>query len=138
MRILWCIGLLLLWKHSFSQDTCRPKYDLKVQYLSVDSLRIAYVEKGNGQPVIFIHGLGGNSSHWLKSIHQLSNKFKCIAIDLPGYGYSEKNIFLNGKDQLQFFTDRIISFIKKRKLKKVVLVGHSMGGQIAMIAAIQY
>ena len=128
----------MLWKHSYSQDTCKPLYNLPVQKMQVmDKLQLAYVEKGSGQPIIFIHGLGGNLSHWLKQVNALSNKFKCIAVDLPGYGYSDKS-FTTTKNQLAFYADVLYSFIEKKGLKNVTLAGHSMGGQIAMMMAIEH
>ena len=139
MKKVLSILLLLLWKLSFSQDTCKPRYDLPVHYEQLSQgLHLAFVEQGNGKPVLFIHGLGGNISHWLKSVHELSKKYHCLAIDLPGYGYSDKTFSPAGKDQVQFFADILADFITHRKLGKLILAGHSMGGQIAMVMAIQH
>ena len=137
MRKIWFILILLQCKHSFSQDSCKPKYELPVQKQQLSGLNMAYVEKGKGQPVVFIHGLGGNLSHWTKAVKKLSTTYKCIAVDLPGYGYSDKKFSTNDKDQLQFYADMLTEFIQKKNLKKIVVAGHSMGAQIAMILAIQ-
>ena len=137
MRKIWFILILLQCKHSFSQDSCKPKYELPVQKQQLSALNMAYVEKGKGQPVVFIHGLGGNLSHWTKAVKKLSTTYKCIAVDLPGYGYSDKKFSTNDKDQLQFYADMLTEFIQKKNLKKIVVAGHSMGAQIAMILAIQ-
>src|SRR5215203_239973 len=138
MRKLWFILILLQCKHSFSQDSCKPKYELPVQKQQVSGLNMAYVETGKGQSIVFIHGLGGNLSHWIKAVKNLAATYKCIAVDLPGYGYSDKKFSTNEKDQLQFYSDMLTQFIQKKKLKKVVVAGHSMGGQIAIILAIQH
>lgn len=137
MKKLWFIGLLLLWKLSFSQDSCKPVYNLPVKFAKINDVNLAYVEVGKGDPIIFIHGLGGNSSHWLKVFQHLSKSYKCIAIDLPGYGYSDLNFASGEKDLLGFYSKKLIQFIAQKKINKPVLVGHSMGGQIAMITAIQ-
>lgn len=139
MRKWWSILLmLLLIKQGFSQDTCLPKYALPVKNIRLQQqVDLAYIEQGKGRSIIFIHGLGGNLSHWQKSVQALSDKFCCIAIDLPGYGHSGKTFTTGGKDQLQFYADVITEFIKQKKLKKVTLAGHSMGGQIATIVALQ-
>jgi pimeloyl-ACP methyl ester carboxylesterase len=120
-----------------AQDTCLPKYNLPVKTIELSSGKLAYVENGKGQTILFIHGLGGNLSHWLKSVEELSAAYNCIAIDLPGYGWSDKQVDTKGKDRLQFYADAIAEFLKKKKIKKVVLVGHSMGAQTAIIAALQ-
>lgn len=138
MKKLLFIAMLLLWKHSDAQDSCKPKYDLPVQKLQVmENLSVAYVEKGAGETILFVHGLGGNLSHWLKVVDALSKTYHCIAVDLPGYGYSNKS-FTTDKDQLTFYADVLASFIEKKGLKNVVLAGHSMGGQIAIITAINH
>lgn len=138
MKTWWFIGILFLQKLSFSQDSCLPQYRLPVQHVQVNSVNIAYVEKGKGKPILFIHGLGGNLSHWLKSVESLSKKYRCIALDLPGYGRSDKQFTPQGVDQLQYYSDILKGFIDRKKLKDVVLAGHSMGAQIAIIAGLQY
>jgi pimeloyl-ACP methyl ester carboxylesterase len=137
MKRWWFIWILLLCRHSFSQDACLPVYDLPVQKIQLsNNINIAYVEAGQGKPLIFIHGLGGNLSHFTKNVRELSSNYNVIAIDLPGYGHSVQNI--SGDDPLQKYADVIAEFIKKKQLKKVTLAGHSMGGQIAIITALSH
>jgi pimeloyl-ACP methyl ester carboxylesterase len=136
MKKLWFIGILLLWKPSFSQDSCRPRYDLPVQTAVIEGQQLAYVQEGHGPAILFIHGLGGNLSHWLKNVHGLSSQFTCIAVDLPGYGYSGKSFGVPA-DPLQFYADVLFAFLKEKKLKRVMIVGHSMGAQLAMLMAAQ-
>ena len=138
MKELFTIfAALLFLSAAHAQDTCLPKYNLPVKTIELSSGKLAYVEKGRGQTILFIHGLGGNISHWLKSVNALSASYTCIAIDLPGYGWSDKNVDTKGKDRLQFYADAITEFIKKKKIKKVMLAGHSMGAQVAIITALQ-
>ncbi|MEQ1797300.1 MAG: alpha/beta hydrolase [Lacibacter sp.] len=120
-----------------AQENCLPQYDLPVKTIQLSSGKLAYIEKGKGKTILFIHGLGGNSSHWAKSVKELSSTNTCIAIDLPGYGWSDKQVDTKGKDQLQFYADVIAEFLQKKKIKKVILAGHSMGGQIAIITSLQ-
>ena len=138
MKKWWFIWILLLCMHSFSQESCLPDYDLPVQKIQLgNNLQLAYVEAGKGRPLIFIHGLGGNLSHFTKNIKGLSSDYRVIAIDLPGYGHSLQE-YDAGNDPLQLYAEVIAEFIKKKKLKKVALAGHSMGGQIAVIAALSH
>ncbi len=120
-----------------AQDSCRPVYNLPVKTIELSSGKLAYIEKGKGKTILFIHGLGGNLSHWLKQVNELSATCRCIAIDLPGYAWSDKKIDSNKKDRLQFYADAVSEFLKKKKIKKVIITGHSMGGQTAIITALQ-
>ena len=138
MRKLLTITFLILFVcRVHAQDSCLPVYNLPVKYMQLSSGKLAYVEKGKGQVILFIHGLGGNISHWLKSVNELSSAYRCIAIDLPGYGWSDKRVDTKGKDQLQFYADVIDAFLKKKKIKKLTIAGHSMGAQLAVISALQ-
>ena len=138
MKKLLLISTVLLFATiAVAQQNCMPVYSLPVKKMQLSFGKLAYVEKGRGQTILFIHGLGGNMSHWFKSINELSAGYKCIALDLPGYGWSDKNIDTTGKDRLQFYAAAIGEFLKKKKIKKVILTGHSMGAQIAIITALQ-
>lgn len=132
------IAMLWWWKGSAAQDACRPDYGLPVHKTEVaPGVQMAYVEKGKGETILFVHGLGGNLSHWLKVIASLAINYHCIAVDLPGYGWSDKN-FTTDKNQLVFYADALNLFIEKKGLRNVTLAGHSMGGQVAVIAALQH
>ncbi len=138
MKKLLLISTVQLFANiAVAQQNCLPVYNLPVKTIQLSFGKLAYVEKGRGQTILFIHGLGGNLSHWLKSVNELSALHKCIALDLPGYGWSDKNIDTEVKDRLQFYADAVSEFLKKKKIKKVILAGHSMGAQVAIITALQ-
>ena len=107
------------------------QYPYEVHRLQIsDSLNIAYVDEGQGKcTLLFIHGLGSNLKAWQKTIDSLRAEYRCIALDLPGYGKSAGGDFAY---DMQFFAAAVDAFIKKMRLKNVVLVGHSMGGQVAL------
>ena len=136
-KILTIITAILFISGAGAQDSCFAVYNMPVKTIMLSSGKLAYVEKGSGKTILFIHGLGGNLSHWLKSVNELSGSYKCIAIDLPGYGWSDKSVDTKGKDRVQFYADAITEFLKKKKIKKVMLAGHSMGAQVAIITALQ-
>lgn len=101
-----------------------------------DSLELAYTDHGQGEyTLLFIHGLGSYMPVWQKNIASLESQFRCIAVDLPGYGKSSKNDY---PYSLHFFSETLIQFIDQLQLKKVIPVGHSMGGQIAVTMALKY
>lgn len=112
-------------------------YEYNVETISLsNNTSIAYVEQGQGaQTLLFIHGLGSYLPAWNKNLQELSKNYRCIAIDLPGYGKSSKG---NYKFSMTYYAQVIKEFAEKKKLDNLVLVGHSMGGQIALTAAWQY
>lgn len=117
---------------------CLPAYGFSSRQVQVDSLRISYTEAGKGEPLLMIHGLGGNASHWKRNMEQLSKTYHCIAVDLPGYGSSEPANRTDAASQLDFYAGTLAAFMKKLQLPSAVVMGHSMGGQVAMILALEH
>jgi pimeloyl-ACP methyl ester carboxylesterase len=110
-------------------------YEVKKVNLSND-IEIAYMDEGKGsETILFIHGLGSYSPAWKRNIEGLKDSYRCVAIDLPGYGKSSKNPH---SGMMTFYADVVNEFIQKLELGKVTLAGHSMGGQISMITSMQY
>lgn len=116
------------------KDYWQYPYEVKSIQLT-DNQSIAYIDEGKGkQNLVMIHGLGSYLPAWQKMIAILSTDYRCIAIDLPGYGQS------SGGDHaydMDFFADSVEEFIKVMELENVVLVGHSMGAQIAMTLSLK-
>jgi len=113
------------------------KYPYEVKYAELPGkIRLAYVDEGKGdQTIIFIHGLGSYLKSWQKNIEGLKDHYRCIAIDLPGYGKSSK---APHSGMMSFYAGVISDLIDELNLKNVVIAGHSMGGQIAMMFAVNY
>ncbi len=102
------------------------------KYVKINKVSIAYTEHGEGTPVLFVHGFASFSFSWMKLIECLPSGFRYITIDLKGYGYSEKKCDAH----LAIYDQAIIlaAFIRRMHLHDVVLVGHSMGGIISLVA----
>ena len=97
---------------------------------------MAYVDEGSGpNTLLFIHGLANYALVWKKNIETLKQHFRCIAIDLPGNGLSDKN---EHDYSMRFYADAVHDFINALKLQRVTIVGHSMGGQVAMTLLLNY
>lgn len=103
---------------------------------ALDNTKISYIDQGSGdKTIILVHGLASNAGFWRYNIPVLSKKYRVIAIDLPGYGKSQKGEYTYS---MSFYADQIKKLIDELKLKNVVYVGHSMGGQIGIVLAIKY
>ncbi|MEX1367987.1 MAG: alpha/beta fold hydrolase [Nannocystaceae bacterium] len=105
--------------------------------MKVGSVAVRYTEHGQGeQTLLLIHGLGSYLPVWMHNIPALARDYRVIAIDLPGYGKSTKSNRLSYS--MEFFAGVVQGVIDKLALGRPVLVGHSMGGQIALTHALAY
>ncbi|MEN7547143.1 alpha/beta hydrolase [Rapidithrix thailandica] len=120
----------------FIKDIIAP-YPYPEKYIQLaDSIEVAYLDEGQGkQTLLFIHGLASYMTAWEKTLGELSQNYRCVAVDLPGYGRSSKGHY---PSTMSFYAEIISSLIHRLKLKNVTLVGHSMGGQIAVTAALKF
>lgn len=122
----------MCWFNAVGQNQIKDilNYNEEVEKILIAKEKIAFVEAGSGEKtLLFIHGLSSNLQAWNKNISALKNDYRCIAVDLPGYGKSTKN---RTTYSLADYAGFLNSFIDKKELKNVVLVGHSMGAQIAV------
>lgn len=95
-----------------------------------------YIDEGKGDTTfVFIHGLATYALSWRKNIDELKNNYRCIAVDLPGNGLSDRGDYPYG---ISFFSASVYELIAKLNLKNIVLIGHSMGGQVAIRLALLY
>ena len=104
--------------------------------IKVLGLPIAYEDTGEGRAIVFVHGACENSMFWN---HQkiLSDRFRIIALDLPGHGESEPSIEVE-QISIKRYSDIVSAFIAKVCPEKAVIVGHSMGGAIALTNVIEH
>lgn len=110
-------------------------YSWPVQYADLQSgIRVGYMDVGSGsRTLVFVHGLGSYAPAWKKNIEELQKHYRCIAIDLPGYGHSSKGDY---PGHMPFYAEVLRDFIAKLELGSITLVGHSMGGQISITTAL--
>lgn len=107
------------------------------QFLDLGRHRIHYVEQGQGRPILFIHGLGGQLHHFRHTLFApLGNDFHLVAIDRPGSGYSARPSEFSGSltEQAKLVRD----FIVAKGLERPLVVGHSLGGAVALALALDH
>lgn len=85
-------------------------------------------------PLLFVHGAGGTHENWLNQLRGLSGRYPALAVDLPGHGRSEGDGFRS----IEAYRDFVKEFLDALGLRQAVLVGHSMGGAIALSFALLY
>ncbi|CAJ2635615.1 unnamed protein product [Trifolium pratense] len=94
--------------------------------------KIHYVVQGEGPPIVLIHGFGASAFHWRYNIPELAKKHKVYAIDLLGFGWSDKALV---DYDAMVWRDQVVDFLKEIVKEPAVLVGNSLGGFTALIAA---
>ena len=95
--------------------------------------KLYYEEKGKGKTILFIHGFRVNTFTWRHVIPEFSQNYRCIAIDLKGFGKSPKPY--DGKYSFFDHLENVMKFIDEKGLKNFAIVGNSYGGGLAMAIA---
>lgn len=123
-----------------ADDPLRP-YDVAMtsaddlQYVVIHGYRRAYRKMGKGPALLLLHGLGCHSSTWTTVMPELAKHFTVIAPDLLGHGESDKP---NADYSLGGYANGMRDLLTILDIDKVTVVGHSLGGGIAMQFAYQY
>jgi pimeloyl-ACP methyl ester carboxylesterase len=124
---------LYLWTPDKSKSELEKIYSSpKNAYVNALGVNIHYQDTGpskNPIPILFLHGFGASLQTWDTWSQSLSNEYRVISVDLPGFG-------LTGEDPSGIYTDErsvevLEAFLKALQISKVVLVGNSMGGKFA-------
>ena len=103
-----------------------PKY----LFTEVGGLRVRYADRGFGDSVVLLlHGFGGDLDNWMFNLDSLAEKHRVLSLDLPGHGQSVKT---NVDPSLSGMATFVRKFLDGLSVSSVHVVGHSMGGAIAM------
>lgn len=98
--------------------------------------RLSTLEAGSGPPLVAIHGLGATKGSFLPTVAALSGRHRVIALDLPGFGDSDKPI--GASYDARFFARAVIALLDALDLDRVHLIGNSLGGRVALEVGLQY
>lgn len=94
---------------------------------TINNMKINYEEKGEGDLIVLLHGWGSNIKLFANLINLLSQKYKVVAMDMPGFGESDEPPSAWCVDD---YADFVIEFLKEYDTKNVMLLGHSFGGRV--------
>jgi pimeloyl-ACP methyl ester carboxylesterase len=140
-----CIGLVLLGLvlgglALFSAWTARQVEKVVPplgRFIEVDGSRIHYLDEGSGPPILFIHGLAGQMRNFTHSLlERFKNDYRVVILDRPGSGYSTRPPHASATISAQAAT--ISRFAEALGLKQPLVVGHSLGGAIALALAMNH
>lgn len=101
---------------------------------ALDGLRLHWVGDGRGPAVVFLHGLGGFAESWRPTMAALAGRHTVLALDLPGFGRSAKP---RARYHLEFFAAAVEGFLDAMGIPHATLVGHSLGGAVAVTFALR-
>ena len=107
------------------------------RFLDVEGARIHYLDKGSGPAIVILHGLGGQMGNFTHSLlDRLTDKFRVILVERPGSGYSTRAPGASARLSAQ--AETVAQFMRILKLEHPLLVGHSLGGAVALAVALNH
>jgi len=133
------VGLLVAWRFSHSVAAkAAAAIPPKGHFTEVEGGRLHWIEKGEGRPVVMIHGLAGNLHNFSYAMtDRLAEAgYRAIAIDRPGCGWSERDSDEQARIPEQ--ARMIAEMLAKEGIEKPLLVGHSLGGAVSLALALNH
>jgi 4,5:9,10-diseco-3-hydroxy-5,9,17-trioxoandrosta-1(10),2-diene-4-oate hydrolase len=116
------------------------KSSYEVKTVDVGGVPLAYVEKGQGEALIMIHGGGPGAtgiSNYRRNVDALAEHQRVLVIDLPGYGGSPSRPISNEEGLYDFFADIVLGFMDALGIAKASFVGNSLGGGTSLCVALK-
>jgi pimeloyl-ACP methyl ester carboxylesterase len=104
------------------------------KFVTVNGQAIHYLQQGSGRPIVLVHGFAGSTYTWRKLIPLLADRYTVYALDLLGFGFSDKPV--DGNYDLDSQGKLVINFMDALHIPHANLVGHSMGGVVVGYAAL--
>ncbi|WP_244620203.1 alpha/beta hydrolase [Mesorhizobium sp. NFR06] len=126
--------MLMTWRVAAKAERLVPTCG---KFVEIDGNRIHYVEQGDGRPIVFLHGLGAQLHHFRHTLFgRFGAGYRLIALDRPGSGYSARASGATGRLPEQ--AEVVRRFIEELRLERPLIVGHSLGGAIALALATEH
>lgn len=97
-------------------------------------MNLFFRQEGEGFPIVIVHGLYGSSDNWLTVGKKLSTRYRVYMIDQRNHGHSPKS----EEHSYELMKEDLAAFFEQHRIEKAMLLGHSMGGKVAMSFAADY
>jgi len=111
-----------------------PDMPLPQLMLTVNGCQTGYADSGGGgEPILFIHGLAGNATHFVHILPAFTATHRVLAIDLPACGASEPLPRLS----VDHYAAHVLAFLDTLGIVRATLVGHSLGGMVTMACCLR-
>jgi len=118
------------------RDHPEPRPRHQAEWLEAGAIQLRTVRAGTGDTTLFLlHGYGESLLAYRALFDRLATQFRVVAVDLPGFGLSDKP---NGPYDYHTMASQLWSFLERNTAGPVVIVGHSMGGQLAADLAMHH
>jgi pimeloyl-ACP methyl ester carboxylesterase len=114
-------------------DWLRIDWRQHLRRVELPGCSVNYVEMGDGPPVVFVHGLSGCWQNWLENLPHFAERYRVIALDMPGFGMSPMPTW---EISIPAYGRLLHDFCERLGISACAVVGNSMGGFIATEAAI--
>jgi pimeloyl-ACP methyl ester carboxylesterase len=101
----------------------------------VDNQVVHYEVFGHGRPVLFLHGWLGSWRYWYPTMQVVAEQFRTYSFDFLGFGESRHK---TTEESIRVYSQQVIRFMDELGIDRIALVGHSMGGMVAMKTALDY
>lgn len=105
------------------------------QTLAFKNIQVSYTDSGKGKAVVFLHGFLEDKSIWKDFSNQLSDKYRVVTIDLLGHGKTECLSYIHTMEEM---AEAVYFVLRKLKIRKFFLVGHSLGGYVSLAMAEEF
>jgi pimeloyl-ACP methyl ester carboxylesterase len=129
VKTLWCACI-------WSVFLCSCEEPKREGTVTNEGVAIAYTDCGSGDTtLLFVHGWCIDQTYWTAQVDYFCPKYRVVTIDLPGHGKSGKN---RKEWSIAAFGDDVASVMQQLQLKNVIMIGHSMSGNVNLEAALQY
>jgi pimeloyl-ACP methyl ester carboxylesterase len=130
------VGGLMFWASRKAREAEQANPPMG-SFIEIGGTRLHYLSRGNGRPVVFLHGLGMMAQDWhLSMLDRAAKEWRCLAFDRPGYGWSDRPRWSRWTVEKQ--ADLLRRAVRKLGVERPVVVGHSFGTLVALAWALNY